>query len=68
MEGGWRWVWILMESDGIGVNNRIWVRIGRKGVWLVFTIVLLIGCYVMDLDKESRYVILGKLGAGYKKK
>lgn len=57
-----------MESDGIGVNNRIWVRIGRKGVWLVFTIVLLIGCYVMDLDKESRYVILGKLGAGYKKK
>ena len=56
------------ESDGIGVNNRIWVRIGRKGVWLVFTIVLLNGCYVMDLDKESRYVILGKLGAGYKKK
>ena len=57
-----------MESDGIGVKNRIWVRIGRKGVWLVFTIVLLIGCCVMDLDKESRYVILGKLGAGYKKK
>lgn len=61
-------MWILMESDGIGVNNRIWVRIGRKGVWLVFTIVLLIGCYVMDLDKESRYIILEKLGAGYKKK
>ena len=57
-----------MESDGIGVNNQIWVRIGRKGVWLVFTIVLLIGCYVMDLDKESRYIILEKLGAGYKKK
>lgn len=61
-------MWILMESDGVGVSNRIWVRIGRKGVWLVFTIVLLIGCCVMDLDKESRYVILGKLGAGYKKK
>ena len=57
-----------MESDGVGVSNRIWVRIGRKGGGLVFTIVLLIGCCVMDLDKESRYVILGKLGAGYKKK
>ena len=56
-----------MEIDGIGVNNRIWVRIGRKGVWLVFTIVLLIGCYVMDLDKESRYIILEKLGAGYRR-
>ena len=56
-----------MESDGIGVNNQIWVRIGRKGVWLVFTIVLLIGCYVMDLDKESRYIILEKLGAGYRR-
>ena len=56
-----------MESDGIGVNNQIWVRIGRKGVWLVFTIVLLIGCYVMDLDKERRYIILEKLGAGYRR-
>ena len=56
-----------MESDGVRVSNRIWVRIGRKGVWLVFTIVLLIGCYVMDLDKESRYIILEKLGAGYRR-
>ena len=57
-----------MRDNGIGIINRIWVRIGRKGVWLEFTIVLFIGCCVMDLDKESRYVILEKLGAGYKKK
>lgn len=56
-----------MESDGIGVINRIWMRIGRKGMGLVFTIVLPVGCYVMDLDKKSRYAILGKLGAGYRR-
>ena len=60
-------MWILTGSDGIGVSNCVRMRIGRKGVWLVFTIVLLIGCCVMDLDKESRYVILGKLGAGYRR-
>ena len=60
-------MWILTGSEGIGVINRMWVRIGRKGVWLEFTIVLLIGCCVMDLDKESRYVILEKLGAGYRR-
>ena len=67
MESTWRWVWILMRNNGIGIINRIWVRIGRKGVWLEFTIVLLIGCWVMDLDKESRYIILEKLGAGYRR-
>ena len=25
------------------------------------------GCCVMDLDKKSRYAILGKLGAGYRR-
>ena len=58
-------MWILTGSDGIGVSNCVRMRIERKGVWLVFTIVLLIRCCVMDLDKKSRYVMLGKLGAGY---
>ena len=56
-----------MGSDGIGVINRMWMRIGRKGVWLEFTIVLLIGCCVMDLDKEDKYEMKRRLGAGYRK-
>ena len=56
-----------MGSDGIGVSHCVRMRIERKGVRLEFTIVLLIGCCVMDLDKEDKYEMKRRLGAGYRR-